>query len=189
MAVGVMVYCSLYLVQRIYNYLVYERFVDNCIQNFVDVSSIANISVLILLNSYGYYIHGRSVHGRSDIDMLSMVLNFKREEEALTGHRGLLAGSEQQTYTIIAPRNLRIFYEKLITPMQSKTSHYHQQFNNHSIKMEQNFENTILTYNNINRFFGAFIDHVSNKFTMVLHINIIVLIFIVACRHSRMLTM
>ncbi|CAO1407289.1 unnamed protein product [Diamesa serratosioi] len=159
MAVGVMVYCSLYLVQRIYNYLVYERFVDNCIQNFVDVSSIANISVLILINSYGYYIHGRSVHGRSDIDMLSMVLNFKREEEALTGHRGLLAGSEQQTYTILAPRNLRIFYEKLITPMHSKTSHYHQQFNNHSIKMEQNFENTILTYNNINRFFGAFIDH------------------------------
>jgi hypothetical protein len=59
-AVGSMVYLGLYLSQRLFNFLIYERFVDNCIQQFIDVSSIANISVLILLNSYGFYIHGRS---------------------------------------------------------------------------------------------------------------------------------
>lgn len=59
-AVGAMVYLALYLTQRLYNFLIYERFVDNCLQQFIDVSSIANISVLILLDSYGYYIHGRS---------------------------------------------------------------------------------------------------------------------------------
>lgn len=59
-AVGALVYLALYLSQRLYNFLIYERFVDNCLQQFIDVSSIANISVLILQESYGFYIHGRS---------------------------------------------------------------------------------------------------------------------------------
>lgn len=59
-AVGATVYLVFYLFQRIFNFLIYERFVDNSLQQFIDVSSIANISVLILINSYGFYIHGRS---------------------------------------------------------------------------------------------------------------------------------
>lgn len=59
-AVGSMVYLTLYMLQRMFNFLIYERFVDNCLQQFIDVSSIANISVLILMNSYGFYLHGRS---------------------------------------------------------------------------------------------------------------------------------
>lgn len=59
-ATGAMVYFVLYLLQRVWNFLVYERFIDNCLQQFIDVASIANISVLILINSYGFYIHGRS---------------------------------------------------------------------------------------------------------------------------------
>lgn len=59
-AVGSMVYLVVYLMQRLYNFLIYERFIDNCLQQFSDVASIANISVLILLDSFGYYIHGRS---------------------------------------------------------------------------------------------------------------------------------
>lgn len=59
-AVGAMVYLVLYLLQRIFNFLIYERFINNCLQQFIDASSIANISVLILKNSYGFYIHGRS---------------------------------------------------------------------------------------------------------------------------------
>lgn len=53
-------YFVLYIAQRLANFLIYERFVDNCMEQFIDVTSIANISVLILINSYGYYIHGRS---------------------------------------------------------------------------------------------------------------------------------
>lgn len=103
-----------------------------------------------------------TVHGRSDIDTFNMILQFKREEENLCGHRGLLPGGDQQTYTILAPKNLRLFYEKLINPITGKTSYNHQQpFNNHSLKLDHNFEKMILTYHNINRFFAAFIDHVS----------------------------
>ncbi|KAG5680865.1 hypothetical protein PVAND_010346 [Polypedilum vanderplanki] len=155
-ATGAMIYLFIYILQRIWNFLVYERFIDNCLQQFIDVVSIANISVLILINNYGHYVHGRSVHGRSDIDTFNMILQFKREEENLCGNRGLLPQSDQQTYTILAPRNLRLFYEKLISPIQNnKSNHYHQQYN----KFEQNFEKTMVTYHNINRFFAAFIDH------------------------------
>lgn len=141
---------------------------DNCLQQFIDVSSIANISVLILLDSFGYYIHGRSgegiasvkkflnlfynltVHGRSDIDTFNMILQFRREEENLCGHRGLLPGGDQQTYTILAPKNLRSFYEKLINPVKTKPRY----------SFDHGFEKMFLTYHNINRFFAAFIDHV-----------------------------
>lgn len=115
-----------------------------------------------------------AVHGRSDIDTFNMILQFKREEENLCGHRGLLPGSDQQTYTIIAPKNLRFFYEKLIHPITDKTNHNHQLLNNRNLKFDNNFEKTILTYHNINRFFAAFIDHVSavNACTMVNCINL-----------------
>lgn len=59
-ATGAIIYLTAYILQRIWNFLIYERFIDNCLQQFIDVASIANISVLILINSYGFYIHGRS---------------------------------------------------------------------------------------------------------------------------------
>jgi hypothetical protein len=171
-AVGIIVYSSVYLIERLYNYLIHERFFNNCLQQFIDVSSIANISVLILsMENYGFYIHGRSPHGFSDTDMLSMIMQFKREEENLCGHRGLLAGSEQQTYTILAPRNLRNFYEKLIMPLHKNNNYHHQPDNANFKKFETNFEKIILTYHNINRFFGAFIDHVSYRINLRKLIN------------------
>lgn len=170
MAVGILIYVSIYYCQRIFNFLIYERFFNNSLQNFTDVSSIANISVLILLmDSYGFYIHGRSPHGFSDTDMLSMILQFKREEENLCGHRGLIVGNEHQTFSILAPKNLRTFYEKLIQPIHnSKNSSYHQHSSANGFKkFENNFEKIIVTYHNINRFFGAFIDHVGGNCTFL----------------------
>ena len=100
------------------------------------------------------------MHGRADIDTFNMMLQFKREEENLCGNRGLISDSDQQTYTILAPRNLRLFYEKLISPISQIKNNYHQQSNAHLMKFEQTSEKTMLTYHNINRYFSAFIDHV-----------------------------
>ncbi|XP_055605729.1 meckelin [Uranotaenia lowii] len=177
-AVGIIVYASIYLAQLIYNFLIYERFIENAIQQFIDVASLANISVFILcMESYGFYIHGRSPHGFSDTDMCSMILQFKREEDNLCGNRGLLPGSEQQTYSILVPKNLRAFYDKLIAPLQNSSNfgphqHLNQTHLVGSAKMsdsrivsgphghfEYNFEKTVLTYYNVNRFFAAFVDH------------------------------
>ncbi|XP_055544180.1 meckelin [Wyeomyia smithii] len=177
-AVGILVYGAIYFAQWVYNFLIYERFIENAIQQFIDVASIANISVFILcMDTYGFYIHGRSPHGFSDTDMCSMILQFKREEDNLCGNRGLLPGSEQQTYSILVPKNLRSFYDKLIAPLKNPSSFGpHQHLNQtHLIgsaklsnsgvisgpggNIEYNFERTILTYYNVNRFFAAFVDH------------------------------
>ncbi|XP_052863318.1 meckelin [Anopheles cruzii] len=179
LAVGILIYTSVYAAQRLYKFLIHDRFIENAIQQFIDVASIANISVFILsMESYGYYIHGRSPHGFSDTDMCSMIMQFKREEENLCGNRGLLPGSEQQTYSILVPKNLRLFYDKLITPLRNSSSlGPHQHLNQPRLigsakmstnevftspgggRLEYNFERTILTYYNVNRFFAAFVDH------------------------------
>ena len=59
----------------------YERFVEDKVRQYVDLCSMSNISVFILENAqFGYYIHGRSVHGRADTGMKEMHENLKREE-------------------------------------------------------------------------------------------------------------
>lgn len=164
LAVGIILYCIVYFVQILYNLIIYERYIDNPIQQFVDVCSVSNISVLILcMASYGFYIHGRSPHGFSDTDMCSMILQFRREEENMCGHRGLLPGSEQQTYTILAPRNLRLMYERLIN--QAKKTNvfaHHDEYRNGHANLEYTSDKILASYHNINRFFSAFIDHVSS---------------------------
>ncbi|KAJ6624104.1 Meckelin, partial [Pseudolycoriella hygida] len=104
---GIVIFTSVYLSQRLINYLFHERFVNNSVQQFVDVCSMANVSLFILkYETFGYYVHGRSPHGFSDTDMCSMILQLKREEDNICGHRGLLPSSEQQTYSFQAPKNL-----------------------------------------------------------------------------------
>uniref|UniRef100_A0A336LUV8 CSON013682 protein n=1 Tax=Culicoides sonorensis TaxID=179676 RepID=A0A336LUV8_CULSO len=166
LAVGIIVYSSVYFIQIIYNFIFHERYIDNPIQNFVDVCSISNISVLILsMTSYGFYIHGRSPHGFADTDMCSMIMQFRREEENMCGHRGLLPGSEQQTYTILAPRNLRLMYERLINQAKKTsnisaiTHHGAEGFFNGASTLEYTSDKILASYFNINRFFSAFIDH------------------------------
>jgi len=61
--------------------LIYERFFQHQIQQFVDLCSTANVSVFVLeTDLFGYYIHGRSVHGRADTGLREMHENFSREE-------------------------------------------------------------------------------------------------------------
>ena len=58
-----------WLLQRIYTFL-YERFISNQLQMYIDLCSLSNISIMILSDRvYGHYIHGRSVHGHADTDM------------------------------------------------------------------------------------------------------------------------
>lgn len=141
---GIICFLISYVGQWLFNCILWRRYVKNPIQQFVDVCSVANISVFLLSQKcFGYYIHGRSPHGFADTDVYSMILQFKREEDNMCGHRGLLPGSEVQTYRVLAPKNLRAFYDKLCL---SNTI-------NHS-------DRTSSTYQSINRFFLAFIDHV-----------------------------
>ena len=67
--------------QRLFYFLVWSRFKQNALCNFVDLCSMSNVSVLLMTErNYGYYIHGRSPHGRADVSHAAMTLNMAREE-------------------------------------------------------------------------------------------------------------
>lgn len=151
---GIICFFISYVGQWLIITTVWKRYVKNPIQQFIDVCSIANVSVFLFSQRcYGYYIHGRSPHGFADTDVCSMMLQFKREEDNMCGHRGLLPGSENQTYRVLA-KNLRVFYDKLVLPI-------HKPAFFSSSASGNEFERTTSTYQSINRFFMAFIDHVS----------------------------
>jgi meckelin len=61
-------------------YAFYDRFYENKLLQFVDMISLANISMFVMDYSYhGYYVHGRSVHPHADTDMKEMKKNLQKE--------------------------------------------------------------------------------------------------------------
>ena len=86
----------------------YARFVEDKIGQFSDLCSVCNVSVFILRDAYfGFYIHGRSVHGAAEIDMWRMRENFRKEQANMTAQRGLQPNSDQQTFEMHVPTLLR----------------------------------------------------------------------------------
>lgn len=84
-------------------------------RRFVDVCSVANVSVFVLrLETFGYYVHGRSPYGFADTDATALLMQLRREREQQHGassstmaRRGLLLSSDQQTFAFLVPTNLR----------------------------------------------------------------------------------
>lgn len=67
--------------QRLYVFLIYERFFEHKIRQFVDFCSVSNISVFIMTRKlFGFYIHGRSVHGHADTNLREMNHNLHKEQ-------------------------------------------------------------------------------------------------------------
>ncbi|XP_047465822.1 meckelin isoform X2 [Mugil cephalus] len=102
------------LLQRMFFCVFYEHFVEDKIHQFVDLCSISNISVLILSHRcFGYYIHGRSVHGHADTNMEEIINNLKREGESLCSQRGLLPNTDVQTFQVALTNRLRSQYDRI----------------------------------------------------------------------------
>ena len=60
-ALGVTTYLSIASLQILFNWLVYESYVKNKIQQLIDLCTMSNISLWLLVQErYGFYIHGRS---------------------------------------------------------------------------------------------------------------------------------
>ncbi|GFR70016.1 meckelin [Elysia marginata] len=157
MALGSTVYLVVAVVQVIFFVFIYERFITDDIREFVDLCSMSNISVFVMANGeFGYYIHGRSVHGRSDVGMREMCDMIKREEEDLVGQRGLVPNTEPQTFLMALPKRLRQKYETVYMPVQLENA-------SAATRGEQarmiGRDKSIDAYGTLNRFFCAFIDH------------------------------
>jgi meckelin len=102
------------LIQYLFYILFYQRLIENKILNFVDLCSVSNISVFILdQNRHGYYIHGRSPHGITDVNIKDMLMNLERESRMMSGTRGLQANSTEQIFIMKINRAFRIQYDLL----------------------------------------------------------------------------
>jgi meckelin len=83
-ALAALVYLVVGFGQWFLNIIIVERILVDHFRNFMDLCSMSNISVLALTHShYGYYIHGRSVHGFSDANMKQMNEMLQRERVTL----------------------------------------------------------------------------------------------------------
>uniref|UniRef100_A0A915CPX8 Meckelin n=1 Tax=Ditylenchus dipsaci TaxID=166011 RepID=A0A915CPX8_9BILA len=158
-AVDISFYLFIGLLQWLFQVLIIEKVADP-FHNFMDLCSVANISVLAMTHPLrGYYIHGRSVHGLADTDMFEMNTFLQRERENLCGLRGLQNGSEIQTFVVHMPRAFRDRLHQLTTSLRTAS----QAVNLRQTGLDKNtakVENTAKVYGEINQFLKDMIDHV-----------------------------
>ncbi|CAD6991074.1 unnamed protein product [Ceratitis capitata] len=141
------------------NFLLNRIFGDPLLK-FIDLCSLTNISVFILLeHSFGYYIHGRSPNGFADTDMYSMLTQMQRNSQNRCSRKGLLGDSDQQSYIILPPLNLRNYFEKLMAPYQRSYSISQAHFQKEINTIDAAMERSSAAFNSLNRFLCAFIDH------------------------------
>ncbi|KAM6373257.1 LOW QUALITY PROTEIN: meckelin [Alca torda] len=144
--------------QMIFFSVFYERFVEDKI-SLVDLCCMSNISVFLLSHScFGYYIHGRSVHGHADTNMEEMNMNLKREAENLCSQRGLLPNTDGQTFQISISRKMRLHYDRIHESLTRKRGPARLLDSS-----ANTFEQSTRAYNTMNKFLSSFIDHVHKE--------------------------
>ena len=163
-ALSISVYFLLVSIQLIFRTAFYERYIEHKLQQFVDLCSMANISVFILQQPlYGYYIHGRSVHGFADSDMQTFYDNLRREEEDLCAYRGLEASSDCQTFEVITTYKFRDEYLRILglssEPAHGPASNHSRRSRINSLKVEQ----TVKSHEKMKAFFEMFLQHSSSE--------------------------
>jgi len=88
--------------------------------NFVDMCSMANISIIMFNEDLnGYYIHGKSASGNSDVSSEKLRLNLEAEIQGNATIRGIHPSiPEAQTFEIFLPNKMIDDYKKnFLTPV------------------------------------------------------------------------
>ncbi|KYN15470.1 Meckelin [Trachymyrmex cornetzi] len=155
-AICTFMYIFIYLLQWFVRFTFYERYIRNRLQKFVDLCSIANISVFIFAhNYYGFYIHGRSVHGFADTDLPTLINDLKKEEDDLCAHRGLVPGTTDQTFILSLTHSFKSLYDELMRQKNNVCMRLFVENDTPSRHWKQLFE----TRSKIRLFLMQFLDH------------------------------
>nr|XP_054354901.1 meckelin isoform X4 [Pongo pygmaeus] len=158
-AVSAALWLAIGIIQVMFFAVFYERFIEDKIRQFVDLCSMSNISVFLLSHKcFGYYIHGRSVHGHADTNMEEMNMNLKREAENLCSQRGLVPNTDGQTFEIAISNQMRQHYDRIHETLIRKNGPARLLSSSAST-----FEQSIKAYHMMNKFLGSFIDHVHKE--------------------------
>ena len=102
----------------------------------------------------------RSAHGFSDTDMATLLDQLQRESEDLCGHRGLLAGTDEQTFSMALPAKLRNYYDKVVTPATSMGGGASAGPRSHKLTGTA-VQQMVQAYGTMNKFLTRFLEHVS----------------------------
>ncbi|XP_062997491.1 meckelin-like [Elgaria multicarinata webbii] len=146
------VWLAVGIVQVVFSVVLYERFVEDKIHQFVDLCSLSNVSVFILMHRcYGFYIHGRSVHGRADVGMETMHSYLRKEEENLCPLRGLVANSDIQTFEVLLTDRMRALYDRINLSLMENPRGIRARADLHELRLK--------SYYALNRFLVSFFEH------------------------------
>ncbi|KAL2094149.1 hypothetical protein ACEWY4_011461 [Coilia grayii] len=117
-AIVTAVWLGLGLLQLLVYHLFYECCVEDKIRQFVDLCSVSNVSVLVLMcRCYGYYLHGRSVHGYAEVSIETLRNNLRNEEEDRCARRGLEPQSDVQVFEVALTERVRQQLDRVFLPM------------------------------------------------------------------------
>ncbi|KAJ8252692.1 hypothetical protein COCON_G00220040 [Conger conger] len=154
----VSVWLSVGLVQVIFYLVVYERLVEDKFRQFVDLCSMSNVSVFVLAHRcYGYYIHGRSVHGHADVSMEAMRANLRREEANLCALRGLEPSADVQTFEIALTAGVRQQLDRVSLSLAEASGARGRRSGADGPQGPQ--EQTSKAYHAMNYFLSSFLEH------------------------------
>ncbi|EAX92606.1 hypothetical protein TVAG_178830 [Trichomonas vaginalis G3] len=108
------------LAQWIFNTFIRWGILRNPFCNFLDLCAMSNCSVIIMVsNSYGYYLHGRSVHVHADENMIALHNQLASEAEGSVGLRGLVSGTTDQVFEIYLTQGFRAAFRQTYDSVQS----------------------------------------------------------------------
>ena len=152
----------------LYHVFVERWFLHDTIGQFTDLCSLSNVSLIILEDKYhGYYIHGRAVHGFADTDMWEMRTHLRKEEEDITGYRGLLPNTNRQTFEIHIPVAVRDQWDKVLMNVLLEEPR------DTSRKPQCGpSDRSLQAYTTLNRFLSAFVDHSFKELDYVVQDNL-----------------
>ncbi|CAF0912475.1 unnamed protein product [Rotaria sordida] len=142
------------IIQYLFYIIFYQRLIGDKIINFIDLCSVSNISIIILDQIYhGYYIHGRSPHGISDVNIKDIIMNLERESRSMSGTRGLQANSIEQIFIMKINKTFRAQYDLLFRQYYDYIGPRRKRKD-----IERRTDILFQSYQNLNRFLCAYID-------------------------------
>ncbi|CAL8069107.1 unnamed protein product [Calicophoron daubneyi] len=103
--------------------VLWEKCFEDKLRSFADLCTVTNISVFLLSQAnFGYYIHGRSPTGRSDIDLGGLITMLAMEKDGVAPRRGITADSDDHTYRMALPTAMRKAFNRLYAPLLDLSS-------------------------------------------------------------------
>ena len=120
--------------------------------------------------------------------MATLLDQLQRESEDLCGHRGLLAGTDEQTFSMALPAKLRNYYDKVVTPATSMGGGASAGPRSHKLTGTA-VQQMVQAYGTMNKFLTRFLEHVSLVVNVTFFHEIPLSIFDFDSRLSRIWTL